>query len=86
MRHRSDLTAAGLQSYAITGPTLTRMVATAALEMPLFVIPFPRHQGNAGMLRLGELPASVQPEALTWAGVRVYPGCRCRRIRRMRYV
>ncbi|KAJ7689277.1 aspartic peptidase domain-containing protein [Mycena rosella] len=72
------LTRAVLASYAAEGPALTRMVATAALAAPMFVITLQRNTldvgGNAGVLSLGELPAGVQASALTWAPVRGYPG------------
>ncbi|KAF7321626.1 Peptidase A1 domain-containing protein [Mycena kentingensis (nom. inval.)] len=71
-----DLTAAIFASYSGQGPALTRMVST--LKTPMFSVALQRDvldigSGNAGILSMGELPAGIDPESLTWVPIRMYP-------------
>ncbi|KAJ6607703.1 aspartic peptidase domain-containing protein [Mycena sp. CBHHK59/15] len=73
----AELTNAVLRSYPTEGPAVTRLVTTQALAAPMFTVTLQRDTvdigGNAGVLSLGELPASVQNSSLTWVPVRKYP-------------
>ncbi|KAJ7195986.1 aspartic peptidase domain-containing protein [Mycena rebaudengoi] len=74
----SDLTSAVLQSYSSQGPAITRLVTNHDLASPMFAVTLQRNTvdigGNAGLLSIGELPAGVDKDGLTWASVRRYPG------------
>ncbi|KAF9002527.1 aspartic peptidase domain-containing protein [Cyathus striatus] len=65
------------QSYAEIGPLLSRLVATGALESPMFAVTLQRNTidigGNVGQLSVGELPSGVKNDSLTWVPVRLYP-------------
>lgn len=58
------------------GPLLTRIMAQEKIK-PMATITLQRNtvdvgSGNAGLLSLGELPAAVKNESLTWVPVRLY--------------
>lgn len=65
-----------LASFSSLGPFLSRLVAQSALAAPMVTIALQRDAvevgGNLGMLAIGELPASVKNESLTWVQVRGY--------------
>ncbi|KAF5353671.1 hypothetical protein D9758_008648 [Tetrapyrgos nigripes] len=64
-----------LNSFAQTGPPLTRALAQLGLK-PTFSVTLQRDTvkigGNAGMLTLGGLPEGVDEDSLTWVNVRAY--------------
>ncbi|KAK0493551.1 aspartic peptidase domain-containing protein [Armillaria luteobubalina] len=63
-------------SYASMGPFVTRLVANAELNAPMFTVTLQRNTiargGNVGQLSIGELPAGVKNETLTWVPIRSY--------------
>ncbi|KAF8628547.1 hypothetical protein AX15_003827 [Amanita polypyramis BW_CC] len=86
LRHLSKMTSqsttstsvvdATLSPFATLGPFISRLVATNALSEPLFAITLQRDTieigGNAGVLSIGQLPANVKNESLTWVPIRGY--------------
>ena len=58
------------------GPFLSRLVVQGLLAAPMATITLQRDSvdigGNLGMLAVGELPAGINNESLTWAQVRRY--------------
>lgn len=65
-----------LASFASTGPLLTRLILTGALASPVVAISLQRDTvdigGNQGMVSIGELPAGLAMEDLTWVPLRGY--------------
>ena len=65
-----------LGSFASNGPLLSRLILTGALASPIVVISLQRDTvdigGNQGMLSIGELPAGLAMEDLTWVPLRAY--------------
>ncbi|KAH8996251.1 acid protease [Lactarius akahatsu] len=65
-----------LASFATNGPLLPRLILTGALASPIFAISLQRDTvdigGNQGMLSIGELPAGIAAENLTWVPLRGY--------------
>ncbi|KAK0211941.1 aspartic peptidase domain-containing protein [Armillaria fumosa] len=65
-----------IDSYASMGPFVTRLVANAELNTPMFTVTLQRNTiargGNVGQLSIGELPAGVKNETLTWVPIRSY--------------
>jgi hypothetical protein len=65
-----------LASFATNGPLLPRLILTGALASPIFAISLQRDTvdigGNQGVLSIGELPAGVAAESLTWVPLRGY--------------
>jgi phytepsin len=65
-----------LASFASNGPLLPRLILTGALASPIVVISLQRDTvdigGNQGMLSIGELPAGLAMEDLTWVPLRGY--------------
>ena len=65
-----------LASFATNGPLLPRLILTGALASPIFAISLQRDTvdigGNQGMLSIGELPAGLPAENLTWVPLRGY--------------
>lgn len=65
-----------LSSYASIGPFLSRLVALSQLSAPQVTITLQRDSvsigGNLGEMSLGELPAGVTNDTLTWVGLRRY--------------
>ena len=65
-----------LASFATNGPLLTRLILAGALASPIFAISLQRDTvdigGNQGMLSIGELPAGIAAENLTWVPLRGY--------------
>lgn len=65
-----------LASFATNGPLLPRLILTGALSSPIFAISLQRDTvdigGNQGMLSIGELPAGIAAENLTWVPLRGY--------------
>jgi phytepsin len=65
-----------LASFASNGPLLPRLILTGALASPIIVISLQRDAidigGNQGMLSIGELPAGLAMEDLTWVPLRGY--------------
>lgn len=65
-----------LASFASNGPLLSRLILTGALASPIVVISLQRDTvdigGNQGMLSIGELPAGLAMEDLTWVPLRGY--------------
>ncbi|KAG6910344.1 hypothetical protein DXG01_011413 [Tephrocybe rancida] len=64
------------ESYTRTAPLLARLAATKALSLPQFTITLQRDAvqvgGNNGLLSIGELPAGVTNDSLTWVPLRAY--------------
>ncbi|RDB16465.1 Pepsin A [Hypsizygus marmoreus] len=64
------------QSYARTGPLLSRLVATSDLTSPQFTVTLQRNTvdvgGNVGVLSIGELPRGIKNESITWVPIRRY--------------
>jgi hypothetical protein len=65
-----------LASFASNGPLLPRLILTGALTSPIVAISLQRDTvdigGNQGMLSIGELPAGLAMEDLTWVPLRGY--------------
>jgi len=65
-----------LASFATNGPLLPRLILTGALASPIFAISLQRDTvdigGNQGILSIGELPAGIAAENLTWVPLRGY--------------
>lgn len=65
-----------LASFATNGPLLSRLILTGALSSPIFAISLQRDTvdigGNQGILSIGELPAGIAAENLTWVPLRGY--------------
>ncbi|KAI9457649.1 aspartic peptidase domain-containing protein [Lactarius psammicola] len=65
-----------LASFATNGPLLPRLILTGVLASPIFAISLQRDTvdigGNQGMLSIGELPAGIVAENLTWVPLRGY--------------
>jgi hypothetical protein len=65
-----------LASFASNGPLLPRLILTGALASPIVAISLQRDTvdigGNQGMLSIGELPAGIATEDLTWVPLRGY--------------
>lgn len=65
-----------LASFASSGPLLPRLILTGALASPIVAISLQRDTvdigGNQGMLSIGELPAGIVTEDLTWVPLRGY--------------
>jgi hypothetical protein len=65
-----------LASFAGDGPLLPRLILTGALASPVVAISLQRDTidigGNQGMLSIGELPAGLAMEDLTWVPLRGY--------------
>jgi phytepsin len=65
-----------LANFASDGPLLARLILTGALASPVVVISLQRDTvdigGNQGMLSIGELPAGLAMEDLTWVPLRGY--------------
>jgi hypothetical protein len=65
-----------LASFASNGPLLPRLILTGALALPIVAISLQRDTvdlgGNQGMLSIGELPAGIATEDLTWVPLRGY--------------
>ncbi|KAK0451304.1 aspartic peptidase domain-containing protein [Desarmillaria tabescens] len=63
-------------SYASMGPFVVRLVAKAELNAPMFTVTLQRNtisrEGNVGQLSIGELPAGIKNESLTWVPIRSY--------------
>lgn len=65
-----------LASFASNGPLLPRLILTGALAPPIVAISLQRDTvdigGNQGVLSIGELPADLAMEDLTWVPLRGY--------------
>ncbi|KAK2459962.1 hypothetical protein APHAL10511_007968 [Amanita phalloides] len=65
-----------LSSFSIVGPLMSRLIATGSLSKPLIAITLQRDTieigGNVGILNIGQLPAAVEAESLTWVPLRMY--------------
>ncbi len=65
-----------LASFVSNGPLLPRLILTGALPLPIVTISLQRDTidigGNQGMLSIGELPAGIAMEDLTWVPLRGY--------------
>jgi hypothetical protein len=65
-----------LASFAINGPLIPRLILAGALSSPVVAISLQRDAvnigGNQGMLSIGELPAGITAEDLTWVSLRGY--------------
>ena len=65
-----------LASFASSGPLLPRLILTGALASPIVAISLQRDTidigGNQSMLSIGELPAGLAMEDLTWVPLRGY--------------
>ncbi|KAH9991950.1 aspartic peptidase domain-containing protein [Russula compacta] len=65
-----------LASFATNGPLLPRLIMAGALASPIVAISLQRDTvdigGNQGMLSIGELPAGIAAEDLTWVPLRGY--------------
>ncbi|TFK34791.1 aspartic peptidase domain-containing protein [Crucibulum laeve] len=64
-----------LRSTYTSGPLLTRIAMTGALEMPMFSITLQRSTidiSGTGLLTIGKLPDGVDNSTLTWVPVRLY--------------
>ncbi len=65
-----------LASFASNGPLLPRLILTGALASPIVAISLQRDtidiDGNQGLLSIGELPAGITMEDLTWVPLRGY--------------
>ena len=65
-----------LASFASNGPLLPRLILTGALVSPIVAISLQRDTvdigGNQGVLSIGELPAGLAMEDLTWVPLRGY--------------
>jgi phytepsin len=65
-----------LASFASNGPFLPRLILTGALASPIVAISLQRDTvdigGNQGMVSIGELPAGIAAEDLTWVPLRGY--------------
>ncbi|KDR82509.1 hypothetical protein GALMADRAFT_87852 [Galerina marginata CBS 339.88] len=65
-----------VESTDISGPLLSRMAMSGALELPMFSVEFQRVaidiSGN-GSLTIGKLPDGIENSSLTWVPVRLYP-------------
>ncbi|KAF8582572.1 acid protease [Ramaria rubella] len=70
------LTDAFISSLSSQGPLLSRLVANGQLKQPMFTVTLEREDvevgGNLGQLTIGELPAGVSNDSLTWVPVRLY--------------
>ncbi|KAF8962099.1 aspartic peptidase domain-containing protein [Flammula alnicola] len=76
-RQTSSVLYSAFASYATLGPFLPRLVATGgALSQPMFSVTLQRDTvdvgGSVGMLSIGELPAGVDVENMTWVPLRLY--------------
>lgn len=64
-----------LNSFATNGPLVSRL-AQSALAAPQFSVTLQRDKielgGNVGMLSIGELPAGISNDSLTWVPIRGY--------------
>jgi hypothetical protein len=65
-----------LASFATNGPLIPRLILTGALTSPIVSISLQRDAveigGNQGILSIGELPAGIAAEDLTWVSLREY--------------
>jgi phytepsin len=65
-----------LASFASNGPLLPRLILTGALASPIVAISLQRDTvdigGPQGVLSIGELPAGIATEDLTWVPLRGY--------------
>jgi hypothetical protein len=67
-----------ITSTYTSGPLMTRIAMTNALQMPMFSITLQRSTidiGGTGSLTIGKLPDTIDNSSLTWVPVRLYnPG------------
>ncbi len=72
----SQWTSVITSSYGTMGPFIPRLISLSSLTAPMFAITLQRNTidrgGNLGLLSIGELPAPVQGDSLTWVPVRGY--------------
>lgn len=72
----SSIVPAVFNSYNTIAPLLARLAVTNALSLPLFTVSLQRDTvaigGNVGSLTIGELPAGIKNESMTWVPVRLY--------------
>lgn len=65
-----------LSSFPTLGPLVARFAAAGSLPEPLFTVTLQRDSieigGNVGALNIGQLPANVLNESLTWIPLRTY--------------
>jgi len=62
-------------SYSTLAPFLPRLVATSALNLPMFTVSLQRNTvdiGGVGMLSIGELPSGIADDNMTWVPLRMY--------------
>lgn len=77
-RQNSTLTSsdAVIESFATYGPLFSRLINEHTLASPMFVTTLQRDTldigGNMGMLSIGELPAGIKSDSLTWVPIRAY--------------
>lgn len=67
---------ATIASFATYGPLFARLIAQHALAQPMFATTLQRDTldigGNVGQLSIGELPANITSDSLTWVPLRHY--------------
>jgi hypothetical protein len=65
-----------IASFGIYGPLFARLISEGALVSPMFATTLQRDSvdigGNVGQLSIGELPAGIQSDSLTWVPLRAY--------------
>ncbi|KIP05275.1 hypothetical protein PHLGIDRAFT_30987 [Phlebiopsis gigantea 11061_1 CR5-6] len=65
-----------IASFDTYGPLFTRLVADHRLAEPMFATTLQRDSidigGNVGQLSIGELPAGIKSDSLTWVPLRAY--------------
>ena len=65
-----------IASFGTLGPLLSRLIVNHRLAQPMFVTTLQRDTidigGNVGQLSIGELPAGIKTESLTWVPLRTY--------------
>lgn len=65
-----------IASFGTYGPLFARLISEGSLVLPMFATTLQRDSidigGNVGQLSIGELPAGIQSDSLTWVPLRAY--------------
>lgn len=75
-RQQLQSSTAVIASFATYGPLFSRLISQGAFAKPMFATTLQRDTvdigGNVGMLSIGELPAGIKENSLTWVPLRAY--------------
>lgn len=75
-RQQLQSSTAVVASFATYGPLFSRLISQGTFAKPMFATTLQRDTvdigGNVGMLSIGELPAGIKEDSLTWIPLRAY--------------